>query len=105
MTTTVSAKLALPAPSDYRNAAGTLYDAHDAVESIEWRLQAIVNAYENDDLIEGRPAADDVVALYSFVDDVDRLVDQLTAKRDELRRELAAINLMRRDAEPAGFRT
>lgn len=98
MTAHTSTRLTLPAPRDYRNAADTLHDAHDAVESIEWRLRAIVNAYETSDPLDQPPELDDVGALCSFVNDVERVIRQLTTKHDELRRELDEIDVMRLDS-------
>jgi hypothetical protein len=95
---TTHAPVSLPAPHDYSGAAGTLHDAHDAIEAIEWRLQRVVDAYERDDQLEQAPQLDDVGALWAFVDDVDRLTKQLVTKRDELRRTLATVNLMRLDS-------
>jgi hypothetical protein len=84
----------LPESHDYAGAADKLQVSFDALESIEWRLRTIADTHENDEQLEP-PSLADVGALWAFAADVDRLISQLATKRDELRRELAAINLMR----------
>lgn len=96
MTTHATTPLTLPTPHDYGRAADSLQDAYDAVETIEWQLGKVSDAYETDH-VEQSPSPADVGELFGFVDDVDRLTIQLTTKRDELRRRLDGLNLMRRD--------
>lgn len=58
--------LAPPDQYNYRRAADRLHDAHDAVESIEWRLRMVAaDAYEKDDQLEQSPSLADVGALWA----------------------------------------
>jgi hypothetical protein len=97
MTTHAPTSLTLPAPRDYASAASALYDASEAVDSVKWRVREIADAYENDVQLEQPPSLADVGALWAFVEAVDLIAQQLATKRDELRRELTALNLERLD--------
>jgi hypothetical protein len=98
--TTHASTSTLPTPADYTRTVSALVAAQETVETITWRLREIVDSYDG-----GRapttPTPDDVVAVFSLVDELERTTNDLDEKRRQLQDMLRRINLARLEAADA----
>jgi hypothetical protein len=87
----------LPTPAEYAAAVTALVTAQETVEALTWRLRETVDSYEEAET-PATPTAEDVVAVFTLVDELERTKADLDANLLRLQDMLGRINLARLNA-------